>query len=140
MRSNQASRALAASRTLCAFPVRAAVAGGYDACLECAESMPGMATATVARGSTTRQKWAMSAAQSLVMAAVNWLGRVLPEAPLNVVEIDEDGMETVIPNHPAAKLWRRPNEYYAGTTLCKAYAYSWIVSGNPYVLKGIRGS
>jgi HK97 family phage portal protein len=76
---------------------------------------------------------------SLVMAAVNWLGRVLPEAPLNVVEIDEDGMEAVIPNHPAAKLWRRPNEYYAGTTLCKAYAYSWIVSGNPYLLKVRNG-
>ena len=77
--------------------------------------------------------------QSLVMAAVNWLGRVLPEAPLNVVEIDEDGMEAVIPNHPAAKLWRRPNAYYAGTTLCKAYGYSWIVCGNPYVLKVRNG-
>ena len=76
---------------------------------------------------------------SLVMAAVNWLGRVLPEAPLNVVELDEDGMETIIPNHPAAKLWRRPNEFYAGTTLCKAFAYSWIVSGNPYVLKVRNG-
>lgn len=73
--------------------------------------------------------------QSLVVAAVNWLGRVLPEAPLNVVEIDSEGMETPVPKHPAARLWRKPNEFYAGTTLCKAYAYSWIVSGNPYVLK-----
>ena len=72
---------------------------------------------------------------SLVLAAVNWLGRVLPEAPLHVVELDGEGMETPVPNHPAAKLWRRPNAYYSGTTLCKAYAYSWIVSGNPYVLK-----
>ena len=76
---------------------------------------------------------------SLVMAAVNWLGRVLPEAPLNVVELDEDGMETIITGHPAAKLWRRPNLYYSGTTLLKAYAYSWIVSGNPYVLKVRNG-
>lgn len=74
-------------------------------------------------------------AQSLVVAAVNWLGRVLPEAPLHVVEIDAEGMETPVPKHPAARLWRKPNAYYAGTTLCKAYAYSWIVSGNPYVLK-----
>ena len=76
---------------------------------------------------------------SLVMAAVNWLGRVLPEAPLNVVELDEDGMEQVIPGHPAAKLLRRPNLYYSGTTLLKAFAYSWIVSGNPYVLKVRNG-
>ena len=76
---------------------------------------------------------------SLVIAAVNWLGRVLPEAPLNVVELDEDGMEQVIPGHPAAKLLRRPNLYYSGTTLLKAFAYSWIVSGNPYVLKVRNG-
>jgi len=72
---------------------------------------------------------------SLVMAAVNWLGRVLPEAPLQVVQIDDDGMETVLPWHPMARLWRRPNAYYSGTTLCKAFGYSWIVSGNPYFLK-----
>jgi len=72
---------------------------------------------------------------SLVMAAANWLGRVLPEAPPNVVQVDKDGMETIIPNHPAAKLWRKPNAFYSGTTLLKAFAYSWIVSGNPYILK-----
>ena len=72
---------------------------------------------------------------SLVIAAVNWLGRVLPEARLNVVEIDDEGMEIPIPDHPAAELWRRPNEYYSCTTLCKAYAHSWIVTGNPYFLK-----
>jgi HK97 family phage portal protein len=77
--------------------------------------------------------------QSLVIAAVNWLGRVLPEAPLNVVEIDNEGMETPVPNHPAAKLWRKPNAFYSSTTLCKAYAYSWIVSGNPYILKVKNG-
>ena len=72
---------------------------------------------------------------SLVLAAVNWLGRVLPEAKLNVVEVDSEGMETPVPNHPAAELWRRPNEFYSGTTMCKAYAHSWIVTGNPYFLK-----
>ena len=72
---------------------------------------------------------------SLVIAAVNWLGRVLPEAPLQVVEIDSEGMETPLPMHPAARLWRRPNPYYSGTTLCKAYGYSWIMTGNPYFLK-----
>jgi HK97 family phage portal protein len=76
---------------------------------------------------------------SIVLAAVNWLGRVLPEAPLNVVQIDADGMETPMPAHPAAKLWRRPNAFYSSTTMLKAYAYSWIVSGNPYVLKVRNG-
>lgn len=77
---------------------------------------------------------------SLVVAAVNWLGRVLPEAPLTVVEIDDEGMEIPVPNHPAAMLWRKPNPYYSGTTLCKAYGYSWIVSGNPYFIKVRNGA
>jgi HK97 family phage portal protein len=72
---------------------------------------------------------------SLVIAAVNWLGRVLPEAHLNVIEMDDEGMEIPIPDHPAAELWRRPNEFYSCTTMCKAYAHSWIVTGNPYFLK-----
>ena len=74
-------------------------------------------------------------ASSLVMAAVNWLGRVLPEAPLQVIETAADGKEKPIPDHPAARLMRRPNPYYSGSTLWKTFALSWIASGNPYYLK-----
>jgi HK97 family phage portal protein len=72
---------------------------------------------------------------SLVMAAVNWLGRVLPEAPLQVLRADAKGKEQPIPNHPAIDLLNRPNPFFSGATLLKAFAMSWITSGNVYFLK-----
>jgi HK97 family phage portal protein len=76
---------------------------------------------------------------SLVMAAVNWLGRVLPEAPLQVLRTDARGKEQPIPNHPAIELLNRPNPYYSGATLWKAFAMSWITSGNAYFVKAKNG-
>lgn len=73
---------------------------------------------------------------SLVMAAVNWLGRVLPEAPLQVLRTDARGKEQPIPNHAAIDLLNRPNPFFSGATLLKAFAMSWITSGNVYFLKG----
>lgn len=72
---------------------------------------------------------------SLVMAAVNWLGRVLPEAPIQVVEADKDGKEAPVVGHPAVALLKRPNQFYSGATLLKSFALSWIVNGNPYFFK-----
>lgn len=72
---------------------------------------------------------------SLVMAAVNWLGRVLPEAPLQVYQLGSDGKEELIEDHPAALLWRMPNEFYTGSLMLKAFAFSWITDGNPMFLK-----
>lgn len=77
---------------------------------------------------------------SLVMAAVNWLGRVLPEAPLQVVSADSTGKETLVANHPAIKLLKRPNPFYSGAALWKAFAMSWIADGNPYYLKVRNGA
>lgn len=78
---------------------------------------------------------------SLVMAAVNWLGRVLPEAPLVLTDRAMiDGKENKIENHPATQLFRRPNPYYTGSTLFKQFAYSWIIDGNVYFLKVRDGS
>lgn len=77
---------------------------------------------------------------SLVMAAVNWLGRVLPEAPLIVAGREQtDGKENKIENHPATQLFKRPNPYYTGSTLFKQFAYSWIIDGNVYFLKVRNG-
>jgi HK97 family phage portal protein len=73
---------------------------------------------------------------SLVMAGVNWLGRTLPEAPPMVVQQLPDGTEEVIPDHPLVKMLKRPNRYYSGSTIWKAFASSWIPSGNPYWIKG----
>lgn len=76
---------------------------------------------------------------SLVMAAVNWVGRVLPEAPLQVVEADAKGKESPIIGHPAAQLLRRPNPYYSGATLWKTFALHWLTAGNVYLVK-VRNS
>lgn len=76
---------------------------------------------------------------SLVMAAVNWLGRVLPEAPLQVMEADAEGKEKPVAGHPAIALLKRPNPFYSGASLWKSYALSWITSGNPYYLKMRNG-
>lgn len=72
---------------------------------------------------------------SLVMAAVRWLGRTLPEAPLTVVVEDKNGQGQVEPGHELTKLWKRPNQFYSGATLLKAFAASWIIDGNVYLLK-----
>lgn len=72
---------------------------------------------------------------SLVMAAVNWVGRAIPEAIPRVVEDKADGEEAPVFQHPAVKLLRRPNPHYAGATLAKAMALSWIFNGNIYLVK-----
>ncbi len=72
---------------------------------------------------------------SLVMAAVNWLGRVLPDAPLQIVEADKNGKETPVIGHPAIDLLKRPNPYYGGANLWKGFALGWITPGDVYFYK-----
>lgn len=77
---------------------------------------------------------------SLVMAAVRWLGNTLPEAPLLVKEVTQKGDAQEVQNHPMVELLRRPNPYYSGSTLWKAFSLSWIIAGNCYLLKVRNGS
>lgn len=75
-------------------------------------------------------------ASSLVMSAVRWLGNTLPEAPLQVKENKGGKGESVeIPDHPLLELFRRPNPYYSGSNLWKAFAFSWVIGGNAYFVK-----
>ena len=76
---------------------------------------------------------------SIVMLFVNWLGRVLPEAPLQVMEADAEGKEKPVENHPAIALLKRPNPFYSGATLWKSFSLSWLISGNPYFIKVRNG-
>ena len=71
---------------------------------------------------------------SLIMSAVRWLGNTLPEAPLQVEEPSGDKSKQ-IPNHKLLDLLRKPNLYYAGDSLWTAFAYSWIIDGNVYLIK-----
>jgi HK97 family phage portal protein len=73
---------------------------------------------------------------SLVMAAVNWWGQTLPEPPLLVVEMDSEGKENPLPEHPALDVLRNPNPAYDIFSIWQAFACSWITRGNVYWLKG----
>jgi HK97 family phage portal protein len=75
---------------------------------------------------------------SLVMAAVRWVGNTLPEAPLTVVT-NRKGKDEVIPNHPLVQLFKRPNPYHSGSTLLKCFALSWVIDGNAFFLKRRNG-
>lgn len=78
---------------------------------------------------------------SLIRAAINWVGRTLPEAPVRTVEADENGKNVPVKPDLLAPLIRRPNPYYSGSTLWKAFSLSWIVDGNVYWYKvrNLRG-
>jgi HK97 family phage portal protein len=69
---------------------------------------------------------------SLVMTAVNWVGRRFPEAPVGVFDIDKDGKATEVLGHPITKALKRPNPFYSGKTMAKAIGLNWIISGNVY--------
>lgn len=79
---------------------------------------------------------------SLIRAAINWVGRTLPEAPVRTVEPDAASDKNVpVKVDALAPLIRRPNPYYSGSTLWKAFSLSWIVDGNVYwyKLRNLRG-
>jgi HK97 family phage portal protein len=72
---------------------------------------------------------------SLVMAVVNWVGRALPEAIARVMESDKEGKDSPVTDHPLAKILKRPNPYYSGSTMAKAIALNWALNGNAYIIK-----
>lgn len=69
---------------------------------------------------------------SIIMAALNWIGRTFPEAPPALWEFDEAGEEEVVPDHPLVRLLVRPNPYYTGSTLWMATLTDWNLSGDAY--------
>lgn len=78
---------------------------------------------------------------SLVAAGVTWLANTLPEPDIQVKKgflRKRNGKprdDSVIESHPLYRLLDRPNPYTSGSTLWKAFAYSWIIRGNVYFLK-----
>jgi HK97 family phage portal protein len=75
---------------------------------------------------------------SLVMAAVNWAGRTLPQAMFCVYDLKGDQPQP-LPKHPLNWRLRRPNPYFSGARMWKASAMSWILSGNVYWFKARNG-
>lgn len=71
----------------------------------------------------------------LIMSAVNFLGRNLPEARIEVVKNLADGTTKTVFDHPLTRLFARPNKFYAGDLLWKSLGLSWTISGNVYFYK-----
>lgn len=82
---------------------------------------------------------------SLVMAAVNWMGTNLPEAPLQVLKQKSAKVMEPVLDHPMSDLLQHPTRYltkdgnprewYSSELLWKAFAFSWIIDGNVYIRK-----
>lgn len=73
---------------------------------------------------------------SLAMAAVRWVGNTVPEAPLQVREdVNDQEEDELIAGHPLTQLLFKPNQFYSGTTMWKAFAFSWVLDGNVFFLK-----
>lgn len=80
----------------------------------------------------TRVDWARLAGplerNSIVAASIGWIGRNVPQAPLQVRS--ESGKP--IPGHPLTLLLRRPNPFYSYQVLSASTQASLVVSGNAY--------
>lgn len=76
---------------------------------------------------------------SLIMAAANWLGTTLPEAPVQVVKQKSPKVFEPLPDHPMVDLLENPNPFDSGELLWQAWAYSWILDGNSYIRKVRNG-
>jgi HK97 family phage portal protein len=71
---------------------------------------------------------------SAVMACLDLLGRVFPEAPVQVLRPKAGDYEP-IPGHPLVELLEYPNPFYSGAVLWKATLNSYHTDGNAYWLK-----
>lgn len=68
----------------------------------------------------------------VIMAPVLWVARRMAESDIGVQESDDD---TIDMTHPLARLLRRPNPWYAGSTMRMALAVNFLMDGNAYMRK-----
>ena len=72
---------------------------------------------------------------SVVAACIAWVCRTFPEAPVQIVQMEPDGTETILHDHPLAALLARPNAFYSGELLWKATLSDLQATGNAYWIK-----
>jgi HK97 family phage portal protein len=92
-----------------------------------------------ARGSSVDYTAVDSLASSIVMACVNSVTRVFPEARLRVMRSTADGSEEAA-NHPAAALVAEPNPFMSADEFWQATNVDYDVRGNAYWWKVRRGA
>lgn len=72
---------------------------------------------------------------SAAAAAVLWIARTYPEAPVIVRRKERDGTEPIIPGHRLARLLERPNPFYSGPLMDMALLTEYVADGNAYLIK-----
>lgn len=75
------------------------------------------------------------ASNSAVVACLQTLGMSFSEATLMVKQIDSDGLEQTVLNHPFTILMRRPNPYMSGDVVQQYIINAMHVSGDAYLIK-----
>ena len=75
------------------------------------------------------------ASNSAVVSCLQVLGLSFSEATLKVKQIDNDGLEQEISNHPLTKLMRRPNPFMSGDIVQQYIINAMHVSGDAYLIK-----
>ncbi len=71
-------------------------------------------------------------AADVIMAPVLWAARRMAESPVGVLDPDDSEIHL---DHDVAKLLRRPNPWYAGSTMRMALAINYLMDGNGYMRK-----
>ncbi len=66
---------------------------------------------------------------NVVVAVAGWVARNFPEAPVAVA--DRDGQ--IVEEHPLARLFQSPNQWYGGGTMRAALALDYAIQGNAYL-------
>lgn len=76
---------------------------------------------------------------SIVMSCVLWICRNFPQAPLQVVQVNDDGTYNPQPKHELLAAIKNPNPFYSDDVLWHATLADLTVSGNAYwlIAKGV---
>lgn len=75
----------------------------------------------------------------LMASAIRWVSKNVWDARLYVAEVDKDGNEKEIVNHPMVVMLNDPNPYYNGSSLMKGLITSRLTRATSYIRK-VRNS
>ena len=89
----------------------------------------------VRQGRSGARKVGQGLDSNVVMAPVQFIQRTFTQSVPVVEEVDDFEKWEHIPRHPLERLLAKPNPFYDGDTLAKAYLLSWFLDGNGYLLK-----
>lgn len=70
---------------------------------------------------------------------IAWMQRALTEVPFQVVDVNEDGEENKVPNHPLTELMNRPAKHWTRRRLMSAVIHDLMGGGNSYLFKAREG-